>query len=475
MSRVTSELAALSRKWGNQSAVAAIVQLAALAFVAGGALMLATAYWAGLAALIAGLILAKRKWPRVRIRSYFRSKKAVLPAVLIAGGVGLQYVVAGVMPAASAVGGSTVAMLAGGLGATCALSLTMAIFEGKAMKNVFELVPVDQQPELQQFLTGADPAAGAAGQRADLSDLDPTAVAEAIKGKVVGQDAIVSEVVRTVFRRADLRRPAKPLATFLFVGPTGCGKSELAKALATTIFNGRIVNLPLNQMKKAEDLWGLIGSPPGYTGSERGGKLCRDLARLGTGVLVLDEIEKAHPDIIQALMRLLDEGQITEQSTGTVYSARGFVIVGTSNAAASEIGEIARVEADIDTRAAKVRGALTDCGFPPEIIARFDDIYPFPPLGRAAVAQIVCLMAERHARAAGVEVASIDGALLIDLIRKQEKGADAGMRNLDRQVERLVLDGFLTARKGGAKRVSVRVIDGHVDVRPVAADGGVRA
>jgi ATP-dependent Clp protease ATP-binding subunit ClpA len=361
----------------------------------------------------------------------------------------------------------TITTIAGGLLAAAALSALLAVFQERVMKSIFELVPADQQPELQQFLAGTDMAAGVGGQQADLSAYDPAQVARELKQRIVGQDEIVNEVVATTFRRAKLIRPAKPLATFLFVGPTGCGKSELSKAMADVLFAGRVLNLPLNQMKKAEDLWALIGPPPGYMGSDRGGKLCRDLGRLGTGVLVLDEIEKAHPDIIQALMRLLDEGQLTEQSTGAVFSARGFVIVGTSNAAANAIGEIAAAEIDPDIKAAKVRGALTDSGFPPEIVSRFDAIYPFPPLSRSAVAQIVCLMAEKHAKAAGVELVSVDGGLLMDMIRKQEKGADVGMRGLDRAVERAVLDGLLEVRKSGYNQGSIKVIGGKVSVQPV--------
>ncbi len=460
--------------WRQYGAIGAVVgtfaTLMLAALLVGWSIRLVGA----LVAVGAVMALARRHWPQVPVAAYFTATgKVALPLTAGVGGLAAQVVIASLFPAALPGAAGVVGIVAGGIVAASALSVCMAIFGGKIMKSIYDLVPAIQQPELRDFLAASDPAAGSAGQQADLSALEPATVRKAIGQRVIGQDAIVSEVVATTFRRAELRRPNKPLATFLMVGPTGVGKSELAKALATVLFAGRLINLPLNQLKKAEDLWSLIGPPAGYMGSDRGGKLCRDLGRLGTGVLVLDEIEKAHTDVIQALMRLLDEGQITEQSTGTVYSARGFLIVATSNAAAAEIGQIAEAESDADTRAAKVRRALCDAGFLPEVIARFDGIFPFRALSRAAVAQIVCTMAERHAAAAGVELVGVDGELLIDLIRAQEKGADAGMRGLDRAVERACLDGFLAVRKGGYRAATVKVVDGTVDVRPVAdAIGG---
>lgn len=425
-----------------------------------------------LVALIAGLIAARVRWPKVRTRHYFASAKVTLPLALALFGLSSQYVITDVFGDSPAY----LPALGWGLAAAATASLLIAVFEEKIMKTIFQLVPADQQAELAEFLDGKDPAAGFGGQTADLSKFDPAAVAAAIKERVVGQDTIVDEVVKTTLRRAELIRPSKPLATFLFVGPTGCGKSELCKALARVLFEDRIFNMPFNQLKKSEDLWSIIGPPLGYQGAEKGGKLCREIQRLGTGVLALDEIEKAHPDVLDALMRLLDEGQITEQSSGQVYSARGFVIGATSNAAADEIGKIAQVEHDPDARAAKVRAALLRTGvFKLEHLSRFDAIFPFPPLDRNAVAQVICLLAEKHALAAGVELMGVDGALFRDLIVRQEKGADAGMRNLDRAVERAVLDGLLEVKKAGYRTADIRVIDGHVVVRPSTASAATGA
>lgn len=419
-----------------------------------------------LLALFAGLIAARFRWPKVKTRHYFTSAKVTLPLALVLLGLSGQYLIADLFTGSPAF----LPALCWGAALAATASLLIALFEEKTMKTIFQLVPADQQAELAEFLDGKDPAAGFGGQTADLSGFNPQAVAAAIKERVVGQDAIVDEVVKTTFRRAELIRPAKPLATFLFVGPTGCGKSELCKALARVLFEDRVFNMPFHQMKKAEDIWSIVGPPRGYQDAEQGGNLCREIAKLGTGVLALDEIEKAHPDVVDSIMRLLDEGQITEQSSGQVYSARGFVIAATSNAAAEEIGEIAQVEQDPDTRAAKVRAALQRTGlFKREHLSRFDAIFPFPPLDRKAVGQIVCLMAERHAQAAGVELASVDGAILRDLILRQEKGADAGMRNLDRAVERAVLDGLLEVKKAGYRTAEIRVIDGRVVVRPPTA------
>ena len=335
------------------------------------------------------------------------------------------------------------------------------------MKPIMQLVPAGQQDALSGFLAGS-PAASSGGT-ADLSGLDQSAAVQAIKGRVIGQDAAVDASVSLIFRRARLRRPNKPVATLLYVGATGAGKTELAKAIAESMFGGRLIRIDCAELSQAQSTQRLIGSPPGYVGSQEGGWLCREIGKVRTGVLLFDEIEKAHPDVMTTIMALLDEARITEQSTGTTYSATGFVVVLTSNAAASDIAAIVQASpTDSPERAGRVKDALRGAGFKPEVLARVDVVMPFGELSRGACAEIVGLFLQRYAQDVGLEIQSVDASLLIDLITKREALAGYGVREVVRLVESAVVDGLLEARDAGYRTVAISIEGDTVRVAGVA-------
>ncbi|WP_297920251.1 AAA family ATPase [Metallibacterium sp.] len=345
--------------------------------------------------------------------------------------------------------------------------ITIEVIEEHLMKPIMQLVPAGQQDALSGFLSGS-PAA-ASGGTADLSGLDPATIAQAIKGRVIGQDAAVDQSVSLIFRRARLRRPAKPVCTLLYVGATGAGKTELAKAIAETMFGGRLIRVDCAEYTVPHSTQRLIGSPPGYLGSTEGGWLCREIGRVRTGVLLFDEIEKAHPDVMTTIMSLLDEARITEQSTNATYSATGFVIVLTSNAAANDIASIIKASPEESPeRAGRVKDALRSAGFKPEVLARVDSVMPFGELSRAAAAEIVGLFLQRYAADVGLEIRSVDAALLIDLITKREALAGYGVREVVRLVESAVVDGLLEARDAGYRTVAISIEGDAVRVAGVA-------
>ncbi len=422
--------------------------LAVLAFfLAAAPYMLMAAPGAG-----GAIYLARKHKPSLPLRHFLRSRGAWLTLI---GGITSAFALEALSAAFAHALLIAIVLAALALGG---MYLTLEIIGEHTMKNIMQLVPAGQRDVLSQFLAGA-PAA-ASGGTADLSGLDPVSVAQGIKSRVVGQDAAVDQSVSLIFRRARLRRPNKPVATLLYVGATGAGKTELAKALAESMFNGRLIRLDCAELSQAQSTQRLIGSPPGYVGSDQGGWLCREIGKVRTGVLLLDEIEKAHPDVLTTVMALLDEARLTEQSTGTTYSATGFVVVLTSNAAAGDIATIVKAAPDDSPeRAGRVKDALRAAGFKPEILARVDSVMPFGELSRFAVAEIVGLFLQRFAADVGLEIRSVDAGLLVDLIQKREALAGYGVREVVRLVESAVVDGLLEARDAGYRAVAI-AIDG---------------
>lgn len=422
--------------------VAACLLISHLADLAGGLLT----------ASVALAYARLRRWPEVKLRHYFGTLKLALPACAFVVGAGAQVALLSLDQPALGIGAAAVAAAA-----SAALIL---ILEGKVMKNVFDLIPTDQQAQLDDFLGAKAPQ----GQRADFSHLDPARIEEFLRERVIGQDVVVHECVQTAFRRARLARPNKPVMTALFVGATGAGKTELAKALAGELFAGRMIRVDCNELSAEHSVQRLIGAPPGYTGAEEGGQLCREIGRFGTGLILLDEVEKAHPVVLRTVMGLLDEARLTEQSTGQVYDASGFMIVLTSNAQQAEIGKIAAATTDPSERTRKVKDELKSSGFLPEVLARLDAIFPFEPLSRRVLAAIVGRFLMGLAREAGVEVVSVDAELLIELVTKAEKLKDYGVREVVRAVESAVVDQLLDLKDRGVSHVAIRVEDNRVVV-----------
>ena len=445
---------------------AAVLALAAVAVLL--ALTVLAWAWPAWVAIASVLLVAYRVHPGVRVHWFFMRPRWRF--TVLAGLAGLLLRVAITSPlsgtgaAGFAVGGLALAGSAG------IAFFIVKVFEGTAMTKVFELIPPAQRDAFANFLA-AGSADASGGKTVDFSSLDEAAITRNLKARVVGQDQAIDQVVPTLFTRAKLPRKDKPVAVFLFVGPSGVGKTELAKGLADELFGEKkLVRIDMSEYQDAISLDRLIGVPAGYKGSEEGGWLPRQMQRVGgTGVLLLDEVEKAHPVIMRALLSLLDEARITEASTQRVYRATGFVIVLTSNLHQEEIGRIAATIEDPQEASARIKDELRtgEGGFSPEQLGRVDAIFPFRSLGRADIAAIIGQYLASRAAGAGLALVGLDSGLLVDLILKHEKDASGGVRGLQVLAESMVLRGFADARDAGAKEVAIRVRDGRVLVEQI--------
>ncbi|MDP3970316.1 MAG: AAA family ATPase, partial [bacterium] len=210
---------------------------------------------------------------------------------------------------------------------------------------------------------------------------------EQIASRVIGQSEAITAIANAVRRsRAGIQEEGKPIGSFIFLGPTGVGKTELAKALAEFLFNDEnlLTRIDMSEYMEKHSVARLIGSPPGYVGYEEGGQLTEAVRRHPYAVILMDEIEKAHPDVFNVLLQLLDDGRLTD-SKGRTVDFKNTVIIMTSNIASDKIDEFA--DDPIEQQKA-VQGVLQK-KFRPEFLNRVDDIIIFQHLSQKEIAEIV--------------------------------------------------------------------------------------
>ena len=216
--------------------------------------------------------------------------------------------------------------------------------------------------------------------------------------RVIGQDEAVQVVSDAIRRnRSGLSDPNKPLGSFLFIGPTGVGKTELAKTLADFLFNDEraLTRIDMSEYMEKFSVSRLIGAPPGYVGYDEGGQLTEAVRRRPYSVVLFDEIEKAHPDVFNVLLQVLDDGRLTD-GQGRIVDFKNAIIIMTSNLASELI-----LEADTDEKLGAIKGKLNDIlkgAFKPEFLNRIDEIVMFTRLDKAFIAEIVRSQLERVAK-----------------------------------------------------------------------------
>jgi ATP-dependent Clp protease ATP-binding subunit ClpB len=224
-------------------------------------------------------------------------------------------------------------------------------------------------------------------------------LSEVLHERVIGQDEAVDAVADAILRsRAGIADPNRPIGSFLFLGPTGVGKTELAKTLARSLFDDEknMVRIDMSEYMEKYSVSRLIGAPPGYVGYDEGGQLTEAVRRKPYSVVLFDEVEKAHPDVFNVLLQVLDDGRITD-GQGRTVDFKNTVIILTSNLGSAAILEGIEENGEISTAAKTEVERLLKTSFRPEFLNRLDEIVFFKPLTKTEIGKIV-LLRKRYGR-----------------------------------------------------------------------------
>ncbi len=303
---------------------------------------------------------------------------------------------------------------------------------------------------------------------------------EILKAKVIGQDRAIESISKAIRRsRIGLKNPNRPIGSFIFIGPTGVGKTELTKALADVMFGdpGAMVRLDMSEYMEKHSVSKLIGSPPGYVGFEEGGQLTEKIRRKPYSVVLFDEIEKAHPDVFNIMLQVLEDGILTD-SQGRRVDFKNTIIIMTSNAGASQ-AEKARAQLGFVTSDAgedekkqqdeRIMNALK-ATFRPEFLNRVDDIIIFSKLSHENICEIASLMLSEVAlriKDMGIEIEFDENVK--ELVAKEGFDPVYGARPLRRAIVRMVEDAFSTEMLEGkikaGDKITAKAKDGKVEFK----------
>jgi ATP-dependent Clp protease ATP-binding subunit ClpB len=310
--------------------------------------------------------------------------------------------------------------------------------EGGASRLLKEEVDADDIARIVATWTGIPVTRLLEGEQAKLIQME-----DRLHQRVVGQDEAIQAVSDAVRRaRAGLKDPKRPIGSFIFLGPTGVGKTELARALAEFLFDddSAMTRIDMSEYMEKYSVSRLIGAPPGYVGYEEGGQLTEAVRRRPYQVILLDEIEKAHPDVFNVLLQVLDDGRLTD-GQGRTVNFKDAVIVMTSNVGSQFIQQAyegGHGERDYERMKASVMDALR-ATFRPEFINRVDEVIVFHPLGEEELARIVeLLVSDLQRRLAEHDLALELTPAAKALIAREGFDPQFGARPLKRSVQRLV-------------------------------------
>ncbi len=302
-----------------------------------------------------------------------------------------------------------------------------------------------------------------------------------LRKHVIGQDEAISAVAKAIRRsRAGLKDPKRPIGSFLFLGPTGVGKTELAKALSAELFGGEdhMIRLDMSEYMEPHTVSRLFGSPPGYVGHDDGGQLTEQVRRRPYSVILLDEVEKAHPEVFNSLLQIMDDGRLTD-GQGRTVDFKNTVVIMTSNAGSADLKRAVRIgfgraEDEKSVQNEVMRSKAMEGlkrAFRPEFINRIDQIVVFQSLGRDEIYSIVDLLLDQVRTRLGeqkieLEVSSEVKDLLMREGFDEEFGARPLRRAIQNHIDDVLADALLAGEIVSGQTVRLIVQDGRVFAQP---------
>ena len=290
--------------------------------------------------------------------------------------------------------------------------------------------------------------------------------------RVIGQDEAVTSVANSILRaRSGLKDPRKPIGSFIFLGPTGVGKTELAKALSQALFDSEdnIIRIDMSEYQEKHTVARLIGAPPGYVGYEEGGQLTEAVRRKPYSIILFDEIEKAHPEVFNILLQLLDDGRLTD-SKGKTVNFKDTVVIMTSNIGSQILLDSVKESGKVTDKAKTEVEDMLKYSFKPEFLNRIDDIIMFNPLEKSQILQIVdpCLkdiQKRLDDREIVLNITDKAKELIADEAYTPELGARPVKRYLQRNVETLLGKEIIKGTVTEGSKVTIDVDGDDIVIR----------